>query len=200
MLIVSNSVKLATIFPDELNLNGDQANLLVLQQRLKFRGVKSEVISITGNEDFRQFDFIFLGHGSLAAWSSVLVQRPSLFQDLKVAQAEGSFIFAVASGYQKLASELGFAAASDQLPAHRSEFVDAGGVVGYVNTDSALQPVLFDDKGLMTLLHGPILAKNPELADELIAKMSWSDTTVRTQKLDELDSLAALSRETAFEH
>jgi CobQ-like glutamine amidotransferase family enzyme len=53
---------------------------------------------------------------------------------------------------------------------------------------------------LLTQLHGPVLAKNPELADEIISSNGWADIALRSQELDAVDELAAQSRKTAFEH
>ena len=193
-----NKIKLATVYPEHLNLNGDQANILVLQRRLQLRGVESEVIAVNDNDDLTNYEFIFLGHGSLAAWSHIDAKRPDLIRDVLEACDNGSFIFAVASGYERLSKVRGVSAAKPA--SHRSEFVDVNGIVGYINTDSALEPFIFDDHALLTLLHGPLLAKNPELADDLISKFGWADTTIRNQRLDEQDRLAKLSRHTAFEH
>ncbi len=193
-----NKIKLATVYPEHLNLNGDQANILVLQRRLQLRGVESEVIAVNDNDDLTNYEFIFLGHGSLAAWSHIDAKRPDLIRDVLEACDNGSFIFAVASGYERFSKVRGVSAAKPA--SHRSEFVDVNGIVGYINTDSALEPFIFDDHALLTLLHGPLLAKNPELADDLISKFGWADTTIRNQRLDEQDRLAKLSRHTAFEH
>ena len=193
-----NKIKLATVYPEHLNLNGDQANILVLQRRLQLRGVESEVIAVNDNDDLTNYEFIFLGHGSLAAWSHIDAKRPDLIRDVLEACDNGSFIFAVASGYERLSKVRGVSAAKPA--SHRSEFVDVNGIIGYINTDSALEPFIFDDHALLTLLHGPLLAKNPELADDLISKFGWADTTIRNQRLDEQDRLAKLSRHTAIEH
>ncbi|NBR61305.1 MAG: hypothetical protein EBT86_06590, partial [Actinobacteria bacterium] len=90
MLTVVNKIKLATVYPEHLNLNGDQANILVLQRRLQLRGVESEVIAVNDNDDLTNYEFIFLGHGSLAAWSHIDAKRPDLIRDVLEACDNGS--------------------------------------------------------------------------------------------------------------
>lgn len=195
-------IRIGTLFPEDLNLNGDQANLLVLKKRLANYGKTSQIVEIDGPADLGQFSFVFLGHGPKAAWSSIKAAYPNLFADLKSAMEHGSFVFAVGSGYINLVQEL-----SLELPQpeeatgeHRSEFVDVNGIVGYLNSDSNLSPLVFQEDLLLTLLHGPVLAKNPDLADKIILRMGWADPVNKTAGLKRLDELSGLSRKTAFEH
>jgi CobQ-like glutamine amidotransferase family enzyme len=82
---------------------------------------------------------------------------------------------------------------------HRSEFVDVDGVVGYLNSDSLLPIVHYEKNFLLTLLHGPVLVKNPELADSIISKLGIA-VELKSAYLDELDALAKEGRRIAFEH
>ena len=60
-----------TLFPDRLNLNGDQANIFVLQQRLAWQGIESELVAIESLAVLQGQDltgkFLLIGHGSNAA-------------------------------------------------------------------------------------------------------------------------------------
>jgi hypothetical protein len=66
------SIKLVSLFPGHLNLNGDQANLKVIQMRLKWFGYQSSVVAVNvGDQIPADAHLIFLGHGSMAAWNDI---------------------------------------------------------------------------------------------------------------------------------
>jgi len=194
---VSRQILIGTFYPEDLNLNGDQANLLILSKRLQWRGVSSEIVSVTGSSDLTAFDVLFLGHGSIAAWKSITSEDPKLMTNLVSYLRTGKMVIAIASGYLKILEALGEGYGVGE---HRSEFVEVDGVVGYVNS-SAEVPLLQQTNGsLFTMLHGPLFAKNPELVDELISQQGWVDVKTRNAELDKVDELAEASRKTAFEH
>ena len=61
------NIKIMHLFPDLLNLYGDKGNIACLQKRLEWRGVDTEVISVTADIDVFDFysaDIVFLGGGS----------------------------------------------------------------------------------------------------------------------------------------
>ena len=43
---MSKVIRLASLYPKHLNLNGDLANISILQKRLEWFGIKSEVSSL----------------------------------------------------------------------------------------------------------------------------------------------------------
>jgi CobQ-like glutamine amidotransferase family enzyme len=49
-------------------------------------------------------------------------------------------------------------------------------------------------------LHGPVLVKNPELADQLILKSGFVKEISQTEQSVKTDELAKASRRTAFEN
>ena len=65
-------LKLVSLYADHLNLNGDQANLTVMQKRHEWRGgvVVHHVVE-KGQDIPADADFLFLGHGSMAAWNDI---------------------------------------------------------------------------------------------------------------------------------
>jgi hypothetical protein len=82
----------------------------------------------------------------------------------------------------------------------QSRFVEQDEVVGYLNTDSKSDYLVWHRNALLTQLHGPIFAKNPGLADEVISRNGWADVSQNSDELLEVDALAAQSRKTAFDH
>jgi len=198
---VANKVTIGTFFPKDLNLNGDQANLLILKKRLEARGVSCEIEALNMSFNPKKYSMIFIGHGSMAAWDSITETYPEIFSDLKDAMKQGVFVFAVASGYDRINNSIGL---NEQLKevsnSHRSEFIETDGYVGYLNSSSKLDPLVHNKSGLFTLLHGPLLAKNPDLADAIISQLRWADVSAKNAELEFLDELAKQSRRTAFEH
>lgn len=187
---------LGTIFPTDLNLNGDQANLLVLQKRLQFRSVPAEVVDISANPT-QAADLIFIGHGSQAAWDYISIARPQVLSMVADHHKSGGSIMAVSSGAIKILELLGTKFTEG---AHRSEFVEHDGIVGYIN--SPIKDFVFEEIGnsWFTMLHGPLLAKNPLLADRICTRFGWHESAVESPEIDRLDELAAASRRIAFEH
>ena len=193
---MSSTIRLATLFPRDLNLNGDQANLLVLLKRLELRGISAQIVELTDTSNF-DFDLVFLGHGSMAAWAEIDKHHPDLAAKLSAAREKGTFVFAVNSGYLKLAAALEIGSTPGK---HRSEFVEVAGNVGYLNSNVDIDLLSYSNSSLLTMLHGPVLAKNPELADRIIRDRGWADISIWNDKLERISQLAKASREIAFEH
>lgn len=193
---MSKTIRLATLFPADLDLNGDQANLLVLQKRLEYRGVNAEITELKDTLNL-DFDLVFLGHGSMAAWAEIDQENPDLASNLAKASANGTFVFAVNSGYLKLASVMGI---QSTVGNHRSQFVEVAGNVGYLNSNVDIDLLNYSQNSLLTMLHGPVLVKNPELADKIIEDRGWADISIWNEKLERISNLANASREIAFEH
>jgi CobQ-like glutamine amidotransferase family enzyme len=191
---VSTNISLSTLFPQHLNLNGDQANLLVLQSRASSYGFACRITPVY--DSGFDGDLLFIGHGSLAAWADIESKHPTLLSEIAEIVRTGKMVLAVGSGYVKVAQALGL---ETTFGKHRSEFIEDSGIVGYINSDSELEPVRYESNSLFTLLHGPVLAKNPQLADYLLEKIGVN-TSNKSDLLIELDKLAADSRRTAFEH
>jgi len=197
MLIVARALKFAALYPDHLNLNGDHANLLVLQKRLEWRGVNSEIVSVQRPTNLTEFDLVLLGHGSDSAWAEVLKIDSKLLNNIVELVSSGCNVLSVASGYQRLYELMNQKAA---LQIERvSEFKSFEGVVGYVNTEFDLPEISRVVNSVFTLFHGPVLAKNPQLADEIIANANWADVSLTSDKFDEVEKLAQASRQIAFE-
>lgn len=190
-------IKFAAVSPRHLNLNGDLGNLLVLQKRLAWRNVESSITELSGSDGLTGFDFVLLGHGSKAAWSQLLQENPRLLQDVVSYINNGGAVLAVASAADQLQPLL--TSVPVRTGEWESRFVREDDVVGYLNTSSKADYLVWHQNAVLTQLHGPVLAKNPKLADEIISKNGWADIANRNDELIEVDNLAAQSRESAFE-
>jgi CobQ-like glutamine amidotransferase family enzyme len=196
MLIVSRVIGLAALYPEHLNLNGDHANLLVLQKRLQWRNIESQIVSVARKENLDKFDLLVLGHGSADAWAELSKLDSDLIPRVLAFINSGKPVIAVSSGYEFLVEEMN--SLKVKHIERVSEFQDFGGIVGYINSEADLPAVTWVKNSLLTLFHGPVLAKNPELADQIIENANWASNE-KGARLENVDSLAEASRRIAFE-
>ena len=162
-----------TLFPEVLNLNGDSANSLVLQKNLQWMGEQAQAVPISNQAQLSELIhllkvgqkgiFVTIGHGSAAGMNSLTAfddQIRSLIEVL-VESHTPAIVVGSALAWARVA-----------VPAKReriSEFVvakvDADGwpaeALGYLNSELSLVPVQVRTNVVLTLLHGPFLAKNP---------------------------------------
>ena len=192
---MSKTVKLAVLYPGHLNLNGDAANFDVLQRRLEWSGVSSEIHHIEKPTNLEKFDHVLLGHGSHDAWSQLADFDPDLIPNVVRLVRAGVPVMAVSSGYEILFEALN---GSTTKHAERvSEFKDSDGVVGYVNSEAQLPEISWVENSLLTLFHGPVFAKNPDLADKFLGHILEGANS--SSELSYVNDLAAASRRIAFE-
>jgi lipid II isoglutaminyl synthase (glutamine-hydrolysing) len=193
---VSKTLKLAVLYPGHLNLNGDAANFDVLQRRLEWSGISSEIHHIKKPTSLEKFDYVLLGHGSPDAWSQLADIEPDLIPNLVKLVRAGVPVMAVSSGYEIL-----FEALSGSTTKHServSEFKDSDGVVGYVNSEAQLPEITWVENSLLTLFHGPVFAKNPEQADKFLGDVLRGAKNASSE-LSYVNELATASRRIAFE-
>ena len=196
---MSKSLKLAALYPDHLNLNGDVANLLVLQKRLQWQGHAAEIVSLTSSSNLSDFDVVLAGHGSIAAWADIKRIDPEIIKNVLNFIDSGKSALVIASAYDQLAEEV--LGSKNRTGSHRSEFVKTSeGIVGYLNTDSNEEVLRWHKNSLFTLLHGPVFVKNPELADAFIIKSGLVKEIQPNIHSIEIDELARASRKIAFEN
>jgi CobQ-like glutamine amidotransferase family enzyme len=193
---VPDSLKLAILYPGHLNLNGDAANFDVLQRRLEWSGVNSEIHHIKKPANLEKFDYVLLGHGSSDAWSQLADIDSDLIPNLAKLVEAGVPVMAVSSGYEILFEALN---GSTTKHAERvSEFKDVDGVVGYVNSEAQLPEITWVQNSLLTLFHGPVFAKNPALADKFLGDV-FAGPKSHSSKIIFVNELSAASRRIAFE-
>lgn len=170
-------ISLVALYPNHLNLNGDLANIKVLQRRLSWRGVESTIRLVEKGKSIpSDCDFILIGHGSEAAWNDIeedFDQASTSIAELFTNDLPG---LAVASGYERLARlQLGAPVApgnglarTERVSKFALASIDGHQALGYINSDAALEPLVRYGNVFGTLLHGPVLAKNEWLAETLI--------------------------------
>lgn len=170
------SFKIATFFPEHLDLNGDQANLLVASKRLEWLGYEVEIEAIEKATGLpRQTDLIFVGHGSLAAWEDIKDSMKNAIDWISNSIQEDCGFMAVASG-QEWAIRSGLLG-GDASPTERIskfEVVQLAGreILGYLNSSTSAPVIQKYGLSLGTQLHGPVLAKNPEFADSYLLEIA----------------------------
>lgn len=207
-------IRLGVLFPDHLNLNGDFGNIDVLVRQLEWRGMACEVIRVDDEKHLASdLDFLLVGHGSNAAWESIRVNMESLAESLRKLIASGTPGLCVSTGFEELVRLNAInGLVSQDIPERVSKFVvhpDGNGeVLGYLNTDVDLPFLHREAQFVCTMLHGPVLAKNPSLLEELlerIAKHAGEELqAIRiSEKADQLaglvDEVWKLERELASE-
>jgi CobQ-like glutamine amidotransferase family enzyme len=202
------TIRIGAFHHAELNLNGDLQNLLVLTKRLNARGFPCEVVELNGSTFEKELahglDFAFIGHGSEAAWASIDAADANFESALLAVADAGVPLLGVSSGFERMI-RVGLTDFELKRVDRRSEFApfDWNGteIIGYVNSE--LDVPLFYQKGNIygTLFHGPLLAKNPDLADYFCKLATNSadefDASNGEQKLSELDNLAVSARAVA---
>jgi lipid II isoglutaminyl synthase (glutamine-hydrolysing) len=157
-------INLFTLFPSQLNLDGDQGNLLALKKYLVAAGFDVSVRMLTPDVRPEERHFVLFGHGSLAAMESI---------DGSLGSLDWSGMFAspglaVGSAFEYLSRKLIVGQVMATGERQSSFEVEAFGnltVLGYRNTDSGLPNLALNGQWICTMLHGPVLAKNPILLD-----------------------------------
>jgi CobQ-like glutamine amidotransferase family enzyme len=156
-------IRLGTIAPERLNLNGDQGNLLALTRFLRLAGFEVAVVPVLNTEQALACNFVVLGHGSQAAMKSLEPVFNSIDFTTALQSVPG---LAIGSGFEYL-SELQAVPQTINRSERESEFsIGEMGplkVLGYRNTDSGLPNLALNERWICSMLHGPLLAKNPQL-------------------------------------
>lgn len=167
-------IRLGCLFPEHLNLNGDFGNLDVISKQLEWRGLAFEVVPVVSSQDLdRGLNFVFVGHGSNAAWDSIQDQFALLAPALRELKSSGTPGLSISSGFEKLVALGIFSELSAPKVLQRvSKFVvhpdQAGQVLGYLNTDLDLPITHREAKWIGSMLHGPVLSKNSGLLEEVL--------------------------------
>jgi len=177
-------IRLGSVYGKRLNLNGDQGNLLALRRYLNAAGYEVEVVGVDCTDVALSCHFLLLGHGSIAAmeslgerlsqfdWAEIFARVPSLAIATSAVWLSGEPVEAFFDTTDRV-SHFEVATLSLEASGEQGRFgiPDDLRVLGYRNTPNAKAPALANPSGklLTTMLHGPLLAKNPRLLD-LIAR------------------------------
>jgi len=205
------ALTLVHLYPREMNIYGDTGNVLVLRQRLQWRGIEADVVPVAvGDRLPQQADIVLGGGGQDAAQGEIGTDFASRAATLRSMADDGVVMLAICGTYQMLGHEfvtlegrripgVGVLDVVTQGQAERligNNYVDtpsAGRLVGYENhsgltelgagvaplgstlpgrgnngrdrTEGAVR-----DNVIGTYLHGPVLAKSPRFADDLIKR------------------------------
>ncbi len=207
----NKKLKIGHLYPDLLNLYGDMGNILTLKNRLLWRGIEAEVVSVAKNDviDFNELDVIFLGGGSDRENGLVLNLLMKQRKELLEYVESSGVLMAVCGGYQLLGKSFpqngkqvqGLAVLDVETKVNEKRLIgnviissDITGeenlFVGFENHNGrtylgsckpfGMVKTGFGNNGedgicgaiyknvLGTYLHGPLLPKNPVLADHLL--------------------------------
>lgn len=204
----TNRLKIAHLYPKELNLYGDCGNLLCLKYRLEKRGIKAEIIPVEAAQALPDFDLLFIGGGQDREMELISRDIRLKGEMLKYAIESEKTVLAICGGYQLLGEYYKTADGntlrlSGALPFYtegaekrmvgniifETPFGTAAGFENhsgrtYIGKLNPLGKVLkgFGNNGtdntegllykntFCTYAHGPLLPKNPALADELLSR------------------------------
>ena len=209
---------IAHLFPTLLNLYGDNGNVRVLEQRLKWRGIPVRIVRVEDPADFdaQTADIVFIGGGPDREQHQASEGLSQLREKLLDYVQDDGTLLAICGGYQIIGDE--WLLGSEEVPGlslvdvttKRAEGGSHNRLVGNIVLESSLvqMPVVgfenhagrtFLGEGLApfgnvigsngsgnndsdhadgvlyknligSYLHGPLLSKNPQVADVLIQR------------------------------
>jgi len=169
------------LFPKHLNLNGDAENADILATRLEWAGVPHRLEEIVDEQGLKACiqaiqqvptnSVVVIGHGSKAALKDLekfAGQIDRLFETMLSAGVPG---IVVASGLSLIKR---YAGSGDRSSRAYTLNLDIGGwptqAIGYLNSNTTDPLVRVERNAILTHLHGPFLARNPDWATELIRR------------------------------
>ncbi|NTW05222.1 MAG: glutamine amidotransferase [Peptococcaceae bacterium] len=96
--------KICHLYPDLLNLYGDQGNVAAITRRCQWRGIETELhfVNIGDMVDFSEMDFVFLGGGSDREQNLMAADLAEKKDSLWKAIEDNLPILAICGGYQLL--------------------------------------------------------------------------------------------------
>lgn len=95
-------IKIAHLYPNELNLYGDTGNVLCLYNRLSWRGYKVTVENVGVGDKLDNFDILFIGGGQDKEMHILHRDIKRKSQALSYYAEQGKVILAICGGYQLL--------------------------------------------------------------------------------------------------
>ena len=101
------NLRICHLYPDVLNLYGDSGNIICMQRRLEWRGMKSEVIRVPIGEkaNLSDCDLVFIGGGQDFEQEVLLSDLQSgKNREIRAAIEDGVCFLTICGGYQMLGS------------------------------------------------------------------------------------------------
>lgn len=110
-------IAIAHLYPGEMNIYGDWGNIITLRKRLQWRGMETEYVPISLDEDhdFTRFDIVFGGGGQDKGQVAVAEDLQRHRDNLHKAIADGVVFVAVCGIYQLFGRQFTTSSGS-QLP------------------------------------------------------------------------------------
>lgn len=100
-------LKICHLYPDVLNLYGDQGNIICLRHRLEARGISAEItgLNIGDKADLTQFDLFFIGGGQDFEQEVLLNDLATgKAADIRSAVDDDKVFLTICGGYQMMGS------------------------------------------------------------------------------------------------
>jgi len=167
-------LRVALVYPELLGTYGDGGNALVLGERAKRRGIEVDVVRVGLAEEIPEATIYLLGGGEDGPQrlGADLLRGSSFGARVR----DGAYVFAVCAGLQLLGTS--FAVEGD-------DEYEGLGLVRAVTRRGLVRSVgeLLVQRDRATYAHGPVLALNPWLADEILS-------TILGEPLEPLASVA----------
>ena len=173
-------ISIYTLFPEVLNLNGDAANSLVLKKNLDWAGEPAQLKTVSSEcelreliallEDGQEHIFVTIGHGSRAGMKSLEGFDEMIRKLIDLMSQSGTP--AIVVGSSLVWADIDIAEKRERVSEFVLAKVDAEGwpreALGYLNSDLSVNPVAIKSHVILTLLHGPFLAKNPSWVERVL--------------------------------
>lgn len=141
-------IRIAHLYPDLLNLYGDRGNLIALQQRLAWRGIRSVVEPLGLGTDYvpELYDFVFMGGGqdyeqSLLHADLIAGKGPAI----RAAVEQGRVFLCICGGYQLM---------GQYYRTHEGNMIECLGIMDHY-TEAGHKRLIGD-----TIYEAPILSEN----------------------------------------
>ncbi len=231
--IAERVLTIAHLYPKEMNIYGDTGNVLVLQRRAEWRGIKVQVKHVGVNDPIPgEIDIIVGGGGQDAGQGTIQHDLQTKASQLHKLAGSGVVMLMICGMYQLFGRSfithegvniagigvlpLETVAGNERMIGNTVYQTPFGTVVGYENhsgltrLDSEMDRLGIVVKGegnntsdgtegcrvnnvFGTYSHGPVLAKNPALADELLRlalQRKYGETFKLAPLDDEVENLA----------
>ena len=208
---MSHAITLVHLYPREMNIYGDTGNVIVLRQRLAWRGIDVRVVPVSVGDPLpADADVLLGGGGQDAAQGEIGTDFVSRGVELRAMADDGVVMLAICGSYQLLGHEfvtnegvripgvsvLDLRTIGSETRLIGNNHVDTPDgirLVGYENHSgltelgSEAAPLGTTSAGrgnngrdrtegavrgnvIGTYLHGPVLAKSPAFADDLLCR------------------------------
>ena len=189
------TINILHLYPAEMNLYGDHGNVLALKKRCEWRGIKTKIINYEpGDEIPDNVDIIFGGGGQDSSQSKIEKDLQKIAPKLKEMIENNTPALVICGIYQLFGNyfetntgqKIQGASILDLYTKGEDERLIGTVISGAGNNGKDFTEGIKYHNCIGTYLHGPILPKNPRVADFLIRK-ALENKTKKFQKLEPLN-------------